>query len=242
MSFISNPTLNLHQLQLPIDSNRTLFLAHASRVEEKWANDVSQAISYWVPGRLFLQHKSIELSTANYDICSHSKPSLNLNDFCFWSSPAETKIEKMSEECKLKPQTKKRKRNPLLQTKNLELNVLSLKQALLNDFTTHTYIIVGERKAAKKAGGPISTRSKFIGVSRNGKSWQSLISIRKRKTYIGTFDLERHAGLAFDFYSILLCGLSAVTNFSYTREDVLAMLHNYERNGFKFDPTWFGKD
>lgn len=117
------------------------------------------------------------------------------------NNESEPKTEDYEEN---KANKSKKKKEHLLETKNLERNIISILNELSTMANTRPYVINGNRKAAQKAGGPISTRSQFIGVSRNGKAWQALISIRKRKTYIGTYPDERHAALAFDFYSILL--------------------------------------
>ena len=67
-------------------------------------------------------------------------------------------------------------------------------------------------------------RSAYIGVFKNGPNWQSLISIDKKKTYIGTYLTEIEAARAFDYYSILLHGLTAVTNLDYSKRDILELI------------------
>ena len=94
----------------------------------------------------------------------------------------------------------------------------------------HDLVVYAKDKSSSKAG-PISRfRSNFIGVSRNGSNWQSLITIKKRKTYIASYSQEAYAALTFDFYSILLNGLRAVTNFSYTKGELIEMLKIYKQN------------
>ena len=73
-------------------------------------------------------------------------------------------------------------------------------------------------------------RSLYIGVSKNGPSWQSMITVNKRKTYIGTYKTEREAAIAFDFYSMLIHALEGKTNFSYTKGQVFEMINNFIRN------------
>ena len=91
-------------------------------------------------------------------------------------------------------------------------------------------VVYAKDKSSSKSG-PISRfRSNFIGVSRNGSNWQSLITINKRKTYIASYSQEAQAALSFDFYSILLNGLNAITNFSYTRSELMEMLKIYKQN------------
>ena len=73
-------------------------------------------------------------------------------------------------------------------------------------------------------------RSVFIGVSKNGPSWQSMITVNKRKTYIGTYKTEKEAAIAFDFYSMLIHALEGKTNFSYTKGQVWEMINNFVEN------------
>ena len=96
----------------------------------------------------------------------------------------------------------------------------------------NTIIIQGKKKAGRKADS--ARRSSFIGVSRNGPNWQAMISIQKRKAYIGTFSDEQEAGVAFDFYSILIHRLEAKTNYSYTKAKIMDMLHRFRLNNNTF--------
>jgi len=108
---------------------------------------------------------------------------------------------------------------------------------VLNSITSLNVIIVNGKKKAKSRQGPTSNkRSTFVGVSRNGPHWQGLITINKRKTYIGSYRTEEQAGLAFDFYSLLLHSLSAKTNFNYTKEDIVDMIVNFKTNDYKLRP------
>lgn len=95
-------------------------------------------------------------------------------------------------------------------------------------------IIYANRKARPIVGAISNTRSQYIGVSKNGCQWQSLITIKKRKMYISNHIIEKHAALAFDFYSILANGLKAVTNFRYTKDILIEMLRIYKENGDNF--------
>ena len=52
--------------------------------------------------------------------------------------------------------------------------------------------------------------------------------------------MEEYAAVTFDFYSLLLHGTKATTNFSYTPDDVMKMLEVYKYND-KFDPERFMK-
>ena len=73
-------------------------------------------------------------------------------------------------------------------------------------------------------------RSHFIGVSKNGPSWQAMITVNRRKTYIGTYKDERDAAIAFDFYSMLIHNMMGKTNLSYTKGQLYEMLDNFSKN------------
>ena len=100
------------------------------------------------------------------------------------------------------------------------LNMLS------GDFNT---IIVFQKKKHERRKAS-DRRSTFIGVSKNGPSWQSMITINKRKTYIGTYKTEREAAIAFDFYSMLIHTMEGKTNFSYTKGQIWEMINNFNEN------------
>ena len=93
-------------------------------------------------------------------------------------------------------------------------------------------------KNTKNQGNSIR-RSQYLGVSRNSQSFQVLIAIYKRKTYLGSFTSEKEAAITFDFYSILLHSLEAHTNFSYTAYAVNEMIKNFEANGKHFSAREF---
>ena len=50
-----------------------------------------------------------------------------------------------------------------------------------------------------------------------GKNWQVLMMIDQAKKYIGSYRTEEEAARVYDKYSILVNGIKAKTNFSYTR-------------------------
>ena len=77
----------------------------------------------------------------------------------------------------------------------------------------------GKQKSSSRANAS-AKRTSYFGVNKNGPNWQSLISINKKKTYVGTFMTEREAGEVFDFYSMLLHRSGALTNFSYTKSQI----------------------
>jgi hypothetical protein len=82
-------------------------------------------------------------------------------------------------------------------------------------------------------------RSRFIGVSKNSQNWQVLINLGDFKKYIGTYSTEKEAAIAYDFYSIVLNGYKANTNFSYELRTIVDMISNYKINDRIFNPSDF---
>lgn len=108
------------------------------------------------------------------------------------------------------------------------------------DNSVQKIIIKSKRKSNNAKGKKWSKRrSSFIGVSRNGTSYQVLIAVNGRKTYLGSFDDEREAALTFDFYSILLHSVEANTNFSYTAYNIREMIKNYKLFNNSFNASYY---
>ena len=84
-------------------------------------------------------------------------------------------------------------------------------------------------------------RSKYTGVTKNSSNYQTLIVVNGRKIYVGSYPIEEYAAVTFDFYSLLLRGPKATTNFSYSPDDVMKMLEVYMYNDNKFEPERFMK-
>lgn len=128
------------------------------------------------------------------------------------------------------------KKDLMLKLGNFPHKAEELLKVLCSISSANVTVVAGKRKAKSRQGPLSSKRSCFIGVSRNGPHWQALITINKRKTYIGSYQTEQQAAVAFDFYSILLHSLSAKTNFSYTKENIVDMIHNFTQNDEKLRP------
>eukprot|EP00344_Euplotes_crassus_P002581 CAMPEP_0196996096 /NCGR_PEP_ID=MMETSP1380-20130617/2069_1 /TAXON_ID=5936 /ORGANISM="Euplotes crassus, Strain CT5" /LENGTH=200 /DNA_ID=CAMNT_0042411969 /DNA_START=60 /DNA_END=658 /DNA_ORIENTATION=+ len=79
-------------------------------------------------------------------------------------------------------------------------------------------------------------RSRYTGVSRNGKNWQVLVNMGKEKKYIGSYTSEKEAAIAYDFYTICLHKSKAKTNFSYHSALIEQMINSYYQNGKVFNP------
>ena len=160
-----------------------------------------------------------------------------ISQFCLWNNICSedhfdiysAKIFKLGIKHK-----RKADRFLMLKRANLDKNANKLLTILTMIDSESSVLISGKRKAESKEGPISDTRSTYIGVSRNGLNWQALISINKRKTYIGSYTSEISAAVAFDFHSILLHFLTAKTNFSYTKEDLISMIINYKENNNSF--------
>ena len=99
-------------------------------------------------------------------------------------------------------------------------------------------VVHGKRKSTARVRVN-SRRSHYTEVFKNGDNWQVLISIQKRNTYIDTYGSELEAAKAFDFYLILLNNITAITNFDYTKKDIIGMVENFVSNDGKYKP-WIG--
>lgn len=62
-------------------------------------------------------------------------------------------------------------------------------------------------------------QSRYRGVSRNGKLWQVLIMINRKKTFIGKFNTEEEAAKAYDKAALKYHKEKARTNFYYRGHD-----------------------
>ena len=137
--------------------------------------------------------------------------------------------QKVGECIKQRRNTKKPLENTHLMLKRYHLEVKADKilRLLLSVESDYNLLINGSRKADPKYGPISNTRSSYIGVSGNGAQWQALITINKRKTYIGSYESEQDAAVAFDFHCILLHSLRAKTNFNYSKANIVSMIANY---------------
>ena len=162
-----------------------------------------------------------------------------LQQYCFWTNVEHSK--ELMEVQSITPQRNsiKPKGNKILLIKRN--NLTSKADDLLKTIQTITIsdmvLVLGKKKAESKSSSLSNKRSSFIGVFRNGLHWQALISINKRKTYIGSYACEKDAAVAFDFFSILLHSFTAKTNFNYTRNNIEEMIWNYKKNKENLNPA-----
>jgi hypothetical protein len=134
-----------------------------------------------------------------------------------------------------KPKTKGKK-NLIFNKADFDGKANRLLNVISSVTSSNVTLVVSNKKAESKEGPLSSKRSSYIGVSLNGPNWQALVTIMKRKTYIGSYKTQHQAAIAFDFYSLLLHSLAAKTNFSYTKEDIYNMLYNFRQNGNALKP------
>jgi len=130
-----------------------------------------------------------------------------------------------------KPKRKKHKL-PSIET-NLKKLICKLRNNEVTEFNSRPKNI---KKCFKNNS---KRRSQFIGVSKNGNSWQVLINVRNQKKYIGGYTKEKDAAISYDFYTIALRGAEAKTNFNYDKDLVLEMIDAYYANGNTFRPAPF---
>ena len=62
----------------------------------------------------------------------------------------------------------------------------------------------------------------------NGKKWQVMVMGPSRKNYFGGVSDEVEAARLYDKLSIVQQGISAKTNFNYTKSDLLDVLNEAE--------------
>lgn len=163
------------------------------------------------------QMASLDLEEILRDYCLCEEQIVSIQDFM---QTSQMKIEN-TQNC----QKTKKKLN--LERKDFRNNLKTLIKDLEKLPSSIFEIINGKGKSRRKYDRSFR-RSCYTGVSRNGPNWQTLIAINKRKTYVGTFETEEEAARAYDFYSLLLHSISARTNFSYTKEEVLNMIEKHE--------------
>ena len=80
-------------------------------------------------------------------------------------------------------------------------------------------------------------RSQYIGVSKNGQNWQVLINMGNCKKYIGTYETQKQAALAYDFYSIAIHFTKAKTNFDYNKDLLSQMAEEFLGSDKRFEPS-----
>ena len=75
-----------------------------------------------------------------------------------------------------------------------------------------------------------SRSSIYRGVSKNGKHWQVLIMINKKKKYFGCFSKEEEAARVYDKIALQHHGNKAKTNYDYTNEELEKIMSEKNQN------------
>ena len=119
---------------------------------------------------------------------------------------------------------KKKYQKYIKQTKsNNEIKVLKNKKIVyVNTLLLNSYSTSKNIKQLNKITfiGKSKRSSQYRGVSKNGNQWQVLMMLKKKKSYIGSYDSEEVAGRVYDILSIKNRGIKAKTNFIYTSEQI----------------------
>jgi hypothetical protein len=127
--------------------------------------------------------------------------------------------------CKIRKTKKK-----LLLDQRVEERIPKILNALNLVNKEDAILIPAKQKASPRTNTNSSRRSSYIGVFKNGPNWQALISIKRKKTYIGTYKTEEEAARAFDYYSILINNMVAVTNFNYSKRTILQLFSEHKKS------------
>mmetsp|Transcript_21959 Transcript_21959/g.19513 ORF Transcript_21959/g.19513 Transcript_21959/m.19513 type:complete len:242 (+) Transcript_21959:166-891(+) len=177
------------------------------------------------------------LNKENYCLCSIEQTStpceslLTLNSRGLYSDPLQgTNGSSNSDDEKIMPlsnltislepmnvQRKKKQRLLKERMRNKRPEILKSLSIICNE---DAILISKKKKPAPRRSTNSARRSEYIGVFKNGPNWQALIAIDGVKTYIGTYKSEYEASRAFDYYSLLLHGLTAITNFDYSKRQI----------------------
>ena len=157
-----------------------------------------------------------------------------LSDYCWWDLPINDKPQTLKPEPRkvandLSRTSKKKKIEEVDFTDKIALLSGIIEGILKHDKNADQKFIIKSKRKPNPPKGKRSSkrRSQYIGVSQNGSSYQVLISVNGKKTYLGSFDTEHEAAVKFDYYSILLHSIEAKTNFSYTARDIADMIQKY---------------
>jgi hypothetical protein len=104
-----------------------------------------------------------------------------------------------------------------------------------NSWANREVVFEKADKSANPPGHvPKKQRANFIGVSKNGANWQSLIVINNVKVYLGTYKTQKEAAITFDFHSMVVKYKSARVNYDYWAREFMKMIEIFHRNNNEF--------
>ena len=182
-----------------------------------------------------------QINQAYLNMVDSSESTLDLkllNAFCLWNIQKQIDGIKCSCDNQTKSNSMKKtsikSKQSYREDSKIDIWVDKVIKMLGRIVGNSSIIIHGKKKFERTTRS--RRRSSYIGVSKNGPSWQSMITVKKLKTYLGTYHTQQEAAMAFDFYSILAHGLVAKTNFNYSKDAIMIMISNYKSNGDIFIP------
>ncbi|CAI2368631.1 unnamed protein product [Moneuplotes crassus] len=112
-------------------------------------------------------------------------------------------------------------------TNHLQSRLIRLYQYLVRIEDPFKTLVFGRPKSNRRTSKISTRRSRYTGVFKNGSRWQALINVGNKKTYIHTYSTQEEAARAFDLMSLLLNRMKAVTNYSYSKEDIFSLFSEY---------------
>ena len=89
-----------------------------------------------------------------------------------------------------------------------------------NKFIFMNKLLIKEKRKKKDIIKKKSRKSLYRGVSKNGKKWQTIISYKYCKGYIGSYPTQDLAARVNDIFSIKNRGIKAKTNFQYNLHQI----------------------
>ena len=118
--------------------------------------------------------------------------------WCLWTCP-EVSIQNFSAKQIKEEEKSMISRIPRIKHIRFEEYLQDLIEAIDMIPNPRNLIFYSKSKSSNRINASLKQTS-YIGVSKNGPNWQSLITINKRKTYIGTFMTEKEAAKAYNYY------------------------------------------
>jgi hypothetical protein len=167
-----------------------------------------------------------------------SIPEMIFNQFCLCELGFACKPKPVEAPMVIKGSSKR-----TIQTYDFSSNIDRLIQQL-NPICTSPMPFTRTAKKSQACSAKVISkrRSRFTGVTKNSSNYQTLIVVKGRKIYVGSYPQEEYAAITFDFYSIILHGSKATTNFAYTPQDILRMIDTYTSSGKAFSPEGYVKN
>ena len=143
----------------------------------------------------------LHLLNKKYQIEKSNSIFINKNENCLKKKNIENTMENVSGSIKIKSNHK----------------LIYINKSLLKQKNKKNEEVVEKRKRS----------SIYRGVSRNGNSWQVILSLKNDKLYAGVFKTQEIAARIYDFISIKNKGIKAKTNFQYNIRQIQKISETY---------------